>query len=231
MWIFFLFNFCLCLKSIHLDLNDLICMSSILFVSVVLGHWCQSGTVMWSHACWSCTGCVFTFCPHFFFFLVNLCIRTVFYHDCIVQPHYRLEIKTTTTIKMSRSEFIFHFAVTKVPPQTTFFFFSFRLLLQPCEKKNKCNCGTKRRCLIQTLIDNNPGEQRQDILQNTMIISRPASSDQQVGLQIKCSEQSSSTLWCMSGKESERAHFVTLNCCNKRSLLSAARCLMCFLFI
>lgn len=42
-----------------------------------LENWCQTVTVMWSHACWSCKDCVFTF--FFFFLILWTCVLWLYY--------------------------------------------------------------------------------------------------------------------------------------------------------
>lgn len=84
MWIYFRF---LCLKSVYIFgyegshfhiIHPMSSKTSKLSHSRSFDIWCQTVTVMWNHACWSCTECVFTF-----YFLFP-CFCELVYNDCMI---------------------------------------------------------------------------------------------------------------------------------------------------
>lgn len=118
-------------------------------------NWCQTVTVVWSHACWSCAGlCLDFYFLSFFFSLllvfVNLCMMIVLHHDCICSALVTfwdlfVRKKKRKKKKVWTSASIRHFPLIK-PRPSIILFTSFFWSLVRRKKKDIVGWKNRKRC-------------------------------------------------------------------------------------
>lgn len=125
-------------------------------------NWCQTVTVVWSHACWSCAGLCLDFYFLSFFFSFA-CVCELVYDDCIAPWLHLFSPRHLLGFICKKKEKKEKESVNKcIHPSlsshktSTLHHFIYKLLLKPCEEEKKGHCGMKKQktlCSVLICID------------------------------------------------------------------------------